>query len=623
MTIRRRRALWLGSVVALGGLLTVGGLLGASAEEPSVVIYDGRNFRGLAEVLGVGYHDLSDFNDITSSIKVRGGLVAVLYDCADRGGGYGESVDLLEDHADLSQMNFNDKASYVVVFRPPPGFSWSRNSIRNDQFVPGHWERVTPGGAPVNAIAVLSPPLPPHPPGAQPPSGPPGSVTVCDHTKPGPQPPICASAGVTVGDYFPFNLVWDSQALAPGGFPLNPRWQWQVDNAGKPSPSICHFFSNGDGNPSYADCTNQTHEENLPEGFNGWLCRVHNWFGQGFPGHLNWFTATYEGQASWTDSNVDDDYNVALVSSGSPGVMDGRDDLHTEFDADEMDVEHFVGPWWKAVYSAAENGDKFAVKPVFAPGGSIPAIVTGMFGIDCEHDGCKSEIHPVYAMALHINDDQADDAWAMFARNNGDEGYCSSKLVPADFTTYTFHLPWRADKTGVKVRSGTTWAGYPDGVKAPKVTWAPGQGVDVTFELPSADQSPLVEGELHLQWTGGGPAAPLPPAIIARRTSEPEGKSEPLAATVAKLPTDQRRALRRIGVSTGEPARVLRALPLRPAVRVQKLVSVDRAVVRGSHIRPPATAMIARDLAKMRALCRFAGETSDPILREACPRVRQ
>ncbi|PYX30482.1 MAG: hypothetical protein DMG80_12150 [Acidobacteria bacterium] len=193
-------------------------------------------------------------------------------------------------------------------------------------------------------------PVPPHP----------------QHHPPGlhPTPGAGSPPPATTGEEFPFNLVWDS--LAPGGFPLNPRWKWQVDHEGSPNPSICHYFSNGDGDPSYADCTNQTHEENLPEDFNGWWCRAKNWVGEGFPGHLNWFASTYQGQASWTDSNADDDYNVALVSSGALGVMAGRVDLHTEFDADEMDIEDFVGPWWNAIYEdlfAGENAtsrkDKF------------------------------------------------------------------------------------------------------------------------------------------------------------------------------------------------------------------------------------------------------------------------
>jgi hypothetical protein len=444
--------------------------------------------------------------------------------------------------------------------------------------------------------------------------------------------PSAASAGTPAlsspppatsgGEEFPFNLVWYSQA--PGGFPFNPRWKWQVNHDGSPNPSICHYFSNGDGDPSYGDCTNQTHEENLPEDFNGWWCRVHNWFGEGFPGHLNWFTVTYEGQASWTDSNIDDDYNVALVSSGAPGVMEGRSDLHTEFDADEMDIEHFVGPWWQAIYSAAELGTKAAVKPIFAPKGSIFAIMTGMFGIDCEHDGCKSELHPVYAMAAHINDDPDNDGWAMFVRNNGDEGYCSSRLVPADFTSYTFHLPWRAWKTGVQIRSETIWGANFDGAHAPRVTWVPNGGVDVTFDLPPADQSPLIEGELHLRWTGRAPVAPVSPPQILAKPAPKAPKTDLFAAAVEKLQPEQRRELSRISVRTGQPpSRALRVLEVRPAERVKQLTPVAREFVRSGRLGSKATEMLAREQAKMRALCRFAGETSDATLREACSRLNQ
>jgi len=425
---------------------------------------------------------------------------------------------------------------------------------------------------------------------------------------------------------FPFNLVWDANNLAPGGFPRNPRWQWQVHHAGQPSPSICHYFSNGDGDPSYADCTNQTHAENLPEDFNGWFCRARNWFGEGFPGHLNWFTVTYEGQASWTDSNFDDDYNVALVSSGAPGVMEGRSDLHTEFDADEMDIEHFFGPWWQAIYSAAENGDKFAVKPIFAPNGSISAIMTGMFGIDCEHDGCKSELHPVYAMAAHIHDDGDDDAWAMFVRNNGDEGYCSSNLVPANFTSYTFHLPWRAGMRGVHIRSGSIWGATFDGAQAPRVTWVPDGGVDVTFDLAPADQSPLIEGELHLQWIGHGHVIPLTPVILATPGPESGKKADPFAgltAAVGKLRPEQRREFKRISVRNGRSTKALHLLQVRPATRVKELKPVAREAVRSARLGPKATAMLAREQAKMRTLCRFVGDNADATLRETCSRLNQ
>lgn len=58
------------------------------------------------------------------------------------GGGYGISVDFLEDHNDPVRFDFNDKVSYISVFSTNrPGYFWARNSIQNGQFLAGHWER--------------------------------------------------------------------------------------------------------------------------------------------------------------------------------------------------------------------------------------------------------------------------------------------------------------------------------------------------------------------------------------------------------------------------------------------------------------------------------------------------
>lgn len=148
----------------------------------SIVIYENPNFGGRSQTLGVGGHKLSDFNDIASSIRVPAGLVALLYEDVDAGGGYGLSVDLLEDRPDLSQVNFKDKLSYVCVFfsTTPQGYIWARASMQNGQFVAGHWERQGAGGTPVNSTAVVARPLSPHPPGA-PPASCEGGTVVMDH----------------------------------------------------------------------------------------------------------------------------------------------------------------------------------------------------------------------------------------------------------------------------------------------------------------------------------------------------------------------------------------------------------------------------------------------------------
>jgi len=131
----------------------------------TVTLYEDANFGGRSKSVSAGDYRLSDFEGIASSIKVPQGFVAILYEHADQGGGYGISVDLLEDCPDLSKYNLNDKGAYISVFSATrDGFFWARNSMQNGQFSFGHWERNRAAGNPVNTVAVASPPLPPHAP---------------------------------------------------------------------------------------------------------------------------------------------------------------------------------------------------------------------------------------------------------------------------------------------------------------------------------------------------------------------------------------------------------------------------------------------------------------------------
>lgn len=95
----------------------------------------------------------------------------------------------------------------------------------------------------------------------------------------------------------------------------------------------------------------------------------------------------------------------------------------------------------------------------------------------------------------------------MFVRNVGDEGYCSHQLWQAPFTTYTFRLPWRDNMGSVEALWGVNKSQFEGtaGTTGPTVTYVsvPGaqQGVYVSFTLPPASQSPLIDGALHLKWT--------------------------------------------------------------------------------------------------------------------------
>lgn len=145
-----------------------------------VTIYEDADFGGTGIFLDVGDYRLfgaSDMNDTISSIQVPAGLVAMVFEHADSGGGYGISADFLEDCADLAPLGLNDKISYISVFRAERDIVsrnhatgetgtahvvWARGSVVNGQYVPGHWERKRVVEPAPNTVVTVSPPIPPH-----------------------------------------------------------------------------------------------------------------------------------------------------------------------------------------------------------------------------------------------------------------------------------------------------------------------------------------------------------------------------------------------------------------------------------------------------------------------------
>jgi hypothetical protein len=143
-----------------------------SAATQSVTVYENVKFEGREKSYGVGKHTLFDFNDSISSIRVPTGLVAIVYEDADAGGGYGRYVDFLENQPDLGKYDFAKKISYIQIF--PTGRQWVRNALNNGRFEPGHaiagkrWAtpNTNPLVAPPKPPNVATPPPPPPPPPA-------------------------------------------------------------------------------------------------------------------------------------------------------------------------------------------------------------------------------------------------------------------------------------------------------------------------------------------------------------------------------------------------------------------------------------------------------------------------
>jgi FG-GAP-like repeat len=469
----------------------------------------------------------------------------------------------------------------------------------------------------------------------------------------------------------------------PNGLPLNPAWRFARDHPGGqlPPTASCHEFSKyaqvgpiRAWVPDFAECTNQTDASmvDLPQGFSGAICSVGA--GDSIDGHVNWFPVTLDGgkiaYQSSNDNNFDNDY-TATFSFTSLGVNDNHS-IHLEFDAFET-VERFTTRGWvdlrntvKKYFSDFLEYVRLLTDPVWRDSPAARAfqqslaldlaavrrlfdgdtIITGMFGLDCEH-GCKSELHPLYAMATrrdNFENGPADESWLMFARNVGDEGFCSSKLWAAPFERYTFHLPWREGMTSVEVLQGPQGSQFSGtaGTSGPFVSVVPPNpsvpppdrkaGVYVQFSLGPVEQKPVIEGTLHLKWTGSGVALARAPqgASPAATFSDVERHVESLEGAdaegrvrtaLARLSAAERDAIVSEVAQTlrgpalrplpaGGPARVVEIAPQLPPVDLRVRGDAGMAVEKE-----------ARDRAALRALCTATGGAPAGVPPEVCKNV--
>src|SRR5262245_29431255 len=246
-----------------------------------------------------------------------------------------------------------------------------------------------------------------------------------------------------------FDLV--SDAFDGNGLLMNPKWGYQRNNPGQPDLEAQKRCNN---EPDTPPCTTQR------------TYRDYGYFGCG--PHVNCFPVTYDGPIFWHDHSVpgsDDDYNFLLRRQDRAGQtsVDG-DGLLLEFSSDET-IDHFHTPWWNQFHEAVDDGDGVGYDALLMYGRGLIsrdeairrwqnrysrargmvdgkyAVVTGLGGLDCEHS-CGAELHPVYAMAIQVNDDRSLETWAIFVRHWGDEGWCGTSQHLWVTTSSTFRLPW-------------------------------------------------------------------------------------------------------------------------------------------------------------------------------------
>jgi len=525
---------------------------------------------------------------------------------------------------------------------------------------------------------------------------------------------------------YPFDVLSNSED--PNGFPLNPHWSWydRPGNRGHlkiPETSFCHEFSKHDlgrpwYSPNFPDCTDQAGLDGVdtPDGVNWALCRLGKLkngddlvpAGTGgvfadpnsFAGHVNWFPVTVEGRAGPVSHEKwgDDDYDFSLscdqfrIQPDNTRVVDDslkkhcdqqdalytndRPYLHVEFDSEET-VDLFTSDAWVDLKANVDAGSADSAAKRF--GGHT--IVTGLFGLDGEHE-LKSELHPLYAMATRLdNFDPADEVWLMFVRNRGDEGFCSSQLWDAGFKDYTFRLPWRDGMTSVEVNWIKTNFEFTEGTSMdPPVAVPPvlahtnetvprslsrlgptpidphdlpssaglhiaDGAVFVTFHLGDSTASPFIDGALHLKWTGptgtaghtvaGGLATP---GLLAATTAPAPGRGSAapgtttrgddieskLDAFVSRLPARER-TLIQDARAIPSPRVATHRLAMSGPMRI--LAAPPATGVLAESTGPhepvagragPATRKLARDAAEMRALCAATDHAPSKLPPEVC-----
>jgi hypothetical protein len=455
--------------------------------------------------------------------------------------------------------------------------------------------------------------------------------------------------GVMPGDtqsLFDFDVLSHSPP-DPNGLPYNPYWSWQLrpENQGKvPKTTMCHNFANRGStfgvpdlflSPSFADCSDQIDASSVDERPDslchfGTLLDSENSFG----GHVNWFPITVEGTARWGDHSSiaaqifgDDDYTFSFYSDapGNPLSVNDRDSLHVEFDSSET-IDHFTTDEWKAFHQAVDDDNKDQAKKLF----DGHTILTGMFGLDAEHE-LKAELHPLYAMATrrdNLENSATDEVWLIFVRNLGDEGFCSSGLWSAEFEDYTFRLPWRTGATVTVDWSKTQFDGT-EGTSGPIVRAIPppseDAGVYVSFHLGPVASNPLINGTLHLQWETPQFVVSLPVDRRQPGTEREEDEIEhKLSAAVHRLPLAQQREIEGARASIAVPRPAMHRLPPGGAVR---LISEPPAIPRLAQRRHavsagPASLKLQRDAAMMRALCAATNNAPAGLPTNSCGTVR-
>ncbi|HEY2712798.1 MAG TPA: hypothetical protein VGI60_09815 [Chthoniobacterales bacterium] len=278
------------------------------------------------------------------------------------------------------------------------------------------------------------------------------------------------------------------------GLAKSPVWSAMQQNGQPPDP--CQTCPCGTEDPgawqSAANCTDQSLQNNSSlECF----------------GHWNWFPVEYEGIVTWGGhSNSfwdDDDYYMEVKRSDRSLEVTGSDKngLHIEFDSEEtVDNWDDTGTWWDDFHHNYVDQDNAASRI----NGKF-VIVVGLLGLDSQHSK-PSELNPTYAMFVHVQDDPANDQWAFFVKNWGNEGYCGDNEEYLDtlrHNTLMIRIPHSGATNVTLAQNVYVYGDDEDERNKQSWTYQPvSDGALLTFNLRDPGKQVGFVGDLTFSWTG-------------------------------------------------------------------------------------------------------------------------
>ncbi len=331
-----------------------------------------------------------------------------------------------------------------------------------------------------------------------------------------------------------FDAQFDSAHLDPNGAPRNVDWHPQL--AGRiPNPDACN-----DGQPYTRACTQDTIFQDPPDILHEAFCFIGKAASgspiQPFFGHSDWMVAQFNGSVGWFNFGLDDDYGLLLIPGkdnlppapfNAHGITTNNNHvagdnnnpqyIEMEFNSDETNVAFTKGWWNDFKNKGVDNTDPDGLAQLFHP--SQPNTLAcgsfvGLFGLDCDH-GCRSELHPIYGLAIQRTEDPNDNEWSIMARNWGTGGYCSQYNDELAETSLSILLPYTSSQPPTKAEVSDFVPAANDSaasIGCPAIYFQNGQTI-LSLTLPPPEQQPVTAFSLKLQWPAGAqPVACTQPA---------------------------------------------------------------------------------------------------------------